>query len=818
MSQPEQQAASSSGEASEESWVPKLDMVFESDEKAYQFYCYYARQIGFGVRKHLVKRRSNGTVYARTFCCYKEGFCRTVKEGKKPRPDARTGCGAHISVRLLDDGKFHVNEFDPVHNHELVRMVSDVKLESNNDSGGAGKVRKRYLGAQITRRLVFNNYVPSNGVDSSFLGSECTELSGEEWVPKVDMEFEDDDEAYEFYISYAARVGFSVRKHLVKRRTSGLVYSRTYVCHKEGQSRRNSDQKKDQQHVRGPKPYDRTGCLASLTIKITKNGRYRVTEFEPKHNHPLVIPSKAHLFRWRWRRGLVGAQAEFLDSGDGQLNFSESCDQGNEVDGIDTNSRLLFAGYKNYIPSKRMNDMLPGDVGAVMQYVQEKQAADPSFYYALLLDRNDMLTCIFWVDAKSMVDFEYFGDVVCFDTTYRCRDYGRPFAPFIGVNNHKQSVIFGAAFLYDETEESFKWLFETFRTAMSGKQPVVVLTDRGQGISNAIAAVWPGTIHRVCVWQMFNNALKHLNFVFQGSSTFAKDFSHCIYDIEDEEDFVSEWKVMVEKYDLASNSWLAKLYEDREKWSLAYGRETFCADIKISLIKESISCKLKQHLCLQHKLLDFFKHYENLLDEKRNAELQADYRAGHSSSKMPASRMLRQAANLYTPSVFKIFQSEFELSMDLMVYNCDHVETTLIYKVTTEDCKKEYIVRFDTRENTVICSCRKFDLMGIQCRHVLKVLDIINIKELPPQYILKRWTKDAKSGNLRGNHEIEIGDENKSSLGKRCSRLRYICNMIAIRAAETLESYAFVQTQSNELMDQVCQILKRAPPDRPQAN
>ena len=60
-----------------------------------------------------------------------------------------------------------------------------------------------------------------------------------------------------------------------------------------------------------------------------------------------------------------------------------------------------------------------------------------------------------------VVDYGLFGDVVCFDTTYRTNKNHRPLAPIIGVNHHRQIVVFGAAFLYDETTETFSWLFRT---------------------------------------------------------------------------------------------------------------------------------------------------------------------------------------------------------------------------------------------------------------------------------------------------------------------------------------------------------------------
>ena len=66
------------------------------------------------------------------------------------------------------------------------------------------------------------------------------------------------------------------------------------------------------------------------------------------------------------------------------------------------------------------------------------------------------------------LDNECFGDVVCFDTTYKKEkrkkeEEGRPFALFVGVNHHKQTIIFGAALLYDEISETFMWLFNSFQ-------------------------------------------------------------------------------------------------------------------------------------------------------------------------------------------------------------------------------------------------------------------------------------------------------------------------------------------------------------------
>ncbi|XP_026663036.2 protein FAR1-RELATED SEQUENCE 5-like isoform X2 [Phoenix dactylifera] len=581
----------------------------------------------------------------------------------------------------------------------------------------------------------------------------------ESWVPKVGMEFESEVDAYQFYDNYAKRIGFSIRKNRLNRRSSGVISLRVYVCHKEG-FRGN---KKEEWEVKNPKLYERTGCLAALTLKITKNGKYRVTDFEARHNHPLVIPNKAHMIKWRRiskDRGVVAEESGMIPRvADEVMNGHAGGHQ-----------HLIHPSqaYKNYLQSNRASAVVLGDAGALLQYVQERQIDDPSFFYAVQLDKEDRVANIFWADGLSIIDYDYFGDAVCFDTTYRSNNYGRPFAQFIGVNHHMQMVFFGAALLYNETTESFKWLFETFKAAMSGKQP-------------------------------------------KGSKTFALDFSKCIYEIEEEEEFQSSWKEMLETYDLKDNQWLAKLYEDREKWALPYSRHIFCADMKSTLRNEGLSAELKQWLCPELDLLQFLNHYEKAIDGRRHAELQADFQACQISPTIPPTRMLRQAANIYTPVVFKMFQREFEMSMDCLVYGGGELGPIADYKVAAEGDPTEYVVRVDISDGTIICSCKKFEFMGIQCRHVLKVLDVINIKELPQRYILKRWRKDAKAGSTRDNCEFAFIGDSTSSKAKRYSSLCRIFNKIAARAAESLEAYTLIEGHLDQLMDHVYQLMQSKP-------
>ena len=93
-----------------------------------------------------------------------------------------------------------------------------------------------------------------------------------------------------------------------------------------------------------------------------------------------------------------------------------------------------------------------------------------------------------------------------FDITYCTDRYNLICAPFVGVSHHWQNVIFGCAFLLDETIASFKWLFKSFLDSIGNRSPITIFTDQHQAISNAIEEVFLNTHHRLCLWHISKTA------------------------------------------------------------------------------------------------------------------------------------------------------------------------------------------------------------------------------------------------------------------------------------------------------------------------
>ncbi|XP_058076319.1 protein FAR1-RELATED SEQUENCE 5-like [Magnolia sinica] len=544
--------------------------------------------------------------------------------------------------------------------------------------------------------------------------------------PEIGMEFKTEKDAYDFYNSFGRKVGFSIRKHSVKKdKKTGVLKMRDFVCSKEG-----------------------------------------------------IKPKATYDFMTKQAGGRQNVGYNLVD-------------------------------YKNYLRTKRVKAMKKFDNEGLLIFFKRKQAEDPMFFYCIQFDVQDCITNIFWADGRMILDYERFGDVICFDTTYKTNEYGRPFAPFIGVNHHRQTVIFGAALLYDETIDSFKWLFRTFCDAMCKKEPQTILTDQDKAMSNAIKIELPGTVHRICVWHMFQNACKHLSHLFCSSKSFGNDFSRCVYDFDEEHEFLEAWERMIMKYNLTDNIWLQQLFNEKEKWALVYGKNSFCADMKSTQRCESLNKDLKKYLHPGQNIIRFFEHFERLVDDRRNAELEANFKMTQSSPivTFPVS-ILKHAASVYTPTIFKLFQAEFGDSLDQIVEQVDESGTVRKYQVLNRRNQSLHIVTVDSMDESITCSCRKFEFMGILCSHALKATNH-TLTNIPAKYILKRWTREAASISFSslssGSDSI---DKSKKSQSRRYNSL--LCNFmkLATMGCESEEAFECASKHLEWMLQDLKKILK----------
>ncbi|XP_042401101.1 protein FAR1-RELATED SEQUENCE 5-like [Zingiber officinale] len=289
----------------------------------------------------------------------------------------------------------------------------------------------------------------------------------------VEERADEEEEAYDFYLKYAKQVGFGIRRTRTHNDNSGRLIDRTFCCSAQGKKGKD----KRDIYVKQSRAETRFGCDAKLRISCRNNDKFCVVNFIKEHNHYLSSSNKTHLYRCH--RNISSSAAMQIEmASEVGIPPKASHDLMMRQTGGRENLGFIPEDYKNYLRSKRTRNMRVGDTGGVLEYLQKMQCDDPYFFNAIQVDEDDLITNIFWSDAKMRAYYGNFGDVVCFDTIYRKNNEGRPIALFVGVNHHKQSIIFGAALLYDETTLSFEWLFDTFTKAMSEKKSTTILTDQ----------------------------------------------------------------------------------------------------------------------------------------------------------------------------------------------------------------------------------------------------------------------------------------------------------------------------------------------------
>ncbi|MED6173664.1 hypothetical protein PIB30_118558 [Stylosanthes scabra] len=411
-----------------------------------------------------------------------------------------------------------------------------------------------------------------------------------------------------------------------------------------------------------------------------------------------------------------------------------------------TNHQVKNSTSMNYTVKQPVQKKTLGrDCQNLLEYFKRMQGENPGFFYAIQLDEDNHMSNVFWADARSRSAYNHFGDAISLDTTFKVYQYKVPFVPFTGVNHHGQTILFGSALLLDDSEDSFVWLLKTFLTAMNDRHPISITTGQDKAMQNAVSQVFPHARHCLNKWDVLREGQERLAHVCQMHPNFQGELYNCINLTETIEEFDSSWKSIMDKYDLRRNEWLQSLYHARDQWVPAYFRDSFFA--AISPNHGFDSSFFDGFVNPQTTLPIFFRQYEQAMEMwfEREIELDSETICSQPVLKTP-SPMEKQAANLYTRKVFSKFQEEL---VETFVYTANRIEEegeNSIFRVAKfEDDQKAYIVTFNHSELKAECSCQMFEYSGILCRHVLTVFTVTNVLTLPSHYILKRWTRNAKS-------------------------------------------------------------------------
>ncbi|KAG6677933.1 hypothetical protein I3842_14G053000 [Carya illinoinensis] len=516
---------------------------------------------------------------------------------------------------------------------------------------------------------------PTQNEEAEDINEEISNNQRVEEEPKPSMQFPTDNELMAYHKRYAKQQGFGVITQRTKREADGRVRYLTIGC------------------ARGGK----------INAHLVR-GTWELTSVELAHNHSTVSPQKSRFFRLH--KNLDEYSQRMLDLNDRagihmNKNFRALV--------VDAGARKLRLG--------------KGGGEVLTEYFKRMRSQDDGFVYMIDVDEELSLRNVFWADARSRATYEYFGDVVTFDTTYLTNRYGMSFAPFVGVNYNRQPILLGAGLLSSEDTSTFFWLFQAWLECMDGRAPKSALYD---------------------------------------SQTCAK--------------FEMKWGQLIEKYELSDSAWLQGLYNERSFWVLAYLKGVFWAGMSTTQRSESMNAFFNGFVHSGTSLKEFVDQFDNALRKKVELEMIADFNS--SNQTIPCSstfRIEKQFQAVHTSAKFKEVQKEV---WGMILCNCILISKEgcistydVLDEITTNyDHVKsvKYTIYFNEEEVDVKCTCALFEMRGILCRHALNICQMNKIHVLPDKYMVVKCSYD----DLRSNAD----SQRYEFVVKRCLKLAtHVC-------------------------------------------
>ncbi|RYQ85929.1 hypothetical protein Ahy_B10g105572 isoform C [Arachis hypogaea] len=291
------------------------------------------------------------------------------------------------------------------------------------------------------------------------------------------------DDANQFYQNYAKRVGFVIKIRFTRRVGKDKVPKNQMItCNREGKRKsRVSPIEKTNSRTNYNFP-------ARISIRLNKEGLWVISKVCLDHSHP-CDPEMAKLLTPNREMNMY--MCRVIERND-EAGVRPSKTSQVLVDEMGDFSKisLMEKDVRNYFSRKVRNVTEEMDARKMLKYFTRIKDMNSDFYFNLELDQIKRFKTIFWAEARSRAAYEYFGDVVSFDTTYKTNRYNMLFGSFVGLNHHGNLVLLGCGLMTKKNFGSFTWLFNAWLRCMHGKAPKSQCLGMRAGIEN----VMPGHV------------------------------------------------------------------------------------------------------------------------------------------------------------------------------------------------------------------------------------------------------------------------------------------------------------------------------------
>ncbi|KAK1389184.1 hypothetical protein POM88_017362 [Heracleum sosnowskyi] len=253
-----------------------------------------------------------------------------------------------------------------------------------------------------------------------------------------------------------------------------------------------------------------------------------------------------------------------------------------------------------------------------------------------------------------------------------------------------------------------------------GQNPVCIVTDQCPAMNQVIhmsfpsTNEFPATKHRLCMWHIMEKFPAKLgNFICKETALMENMKKYIWSSTIEPFEFERGWKAVLKEFKLEGNRWLWEMYVIRTSWIPAFFRDKpMFGLMRTTSRSESENNFFSQFHRQTDTLCEFYLRFESAMDKQRNETARLNEEGSSALPAIVTGMFLEaEAAKLYTRPIF--------------------------YKVQEEMVASVFEVKVGT--NYAECSCKKFVMCDILCRHAFCALNHFEVVKLPRNLVLNRW-------------------------------------------------------------------------------
>ncbi len=538
------------------------------------------------------------------------------------------------------------------------------------------------------------------------------------------------DEAFKRVNFEAAEKGYKFVKGSTNRQ-AGLCY---FYCKYRFKNPQGSQQSQGQ---------STRNCMAYYSYRMLPNGHCILAKYHLSHNHPGMD-----------NQDLTEAMKRDLQFIPSWANLADI------VDFFETKYGVKGLNYQKVYYHFRKAKPLFGmkDCENFVKYLSEQQF---SFHYNV--DATDQSLCkILFVSPVMKQNYKDFGDIVLIDATYQTNIYKAPLVLFTGIGVDGKNLLFGMAFINNESFGTYEWLLQQF-FQIHEKKPSIVVTDGDLAICSVMDSYSTEFNHFICQWHLLRNFKRNCGFLkrnhqklFELLMTLPYIKQTNLFDesVRQLDDFFAS----NENYK-KSQKYLHTLCKTKEKWADCYKPQVFTAGSNTTSRAESMNRVIKRYVNDKGEISAILEVIKELDDSFAFVDPLISF------PQIPLKKYQLDPlmVNIKEELGELIYKKHYHQYYESTHYSCresskedlNEISFGKTYQVRRDklDDDKETEHTLTVQVTEFACSCHLFKLDGILCKHMFCVARVLQIKDLSgylhPRWKIKNYSEAKKHENLQ---------------------------------------------------------------------